>query len=158
MMKNHRTSRLRNAGGVATLGAAILATAGFGTAAAQERREADGKQREHIVIMDRHGQGAQGGQGQLGSRDIVIRRGPNGELQVPENCGGSVALSNVDERTGEQRTRILLCSRDEQTGEQRLQGLQRARDRLAQNGEMRPEHRERVLQALDRELARLRGR
>jgi beta-lactamase regulating signal transducer with metallopeptidase domain len=157
MMKNHKVSRLRSAGGLAALGLALCATAGLGTAAAQEK-SGDGKQRERIVIMEMK-DGAAPPSG--AARSFTIRRGDNGEIIAPEGCSaGSELLANVNEGNTSDRTRILLCGRSgEMSAEQRLEALQRARARIAEaTAERDAEHRSRVLEALDREIARARAR
>jgi shikimate 5-dehydrogenase len=95
-------------------------------------------------------------------RSFTIRRGDNGEIIAPENCsGGSEAIANVNEGNEKGRTRILLCGPGggEMTAAKRLEALERARARIAERNEERAgDHRAKVLDVLDREIARLRGR
>jgi len=160
MMKTHRSSRLRNLGGAAAL--VVVAAAGISLAApgaAHPHPEGEkGQRQERIVIMEhKAGEGSEHpGRGHV----MHLRRGPNGEPVLPEHCrndgGGEVA--NVDERTGDQRTRIIICNHggggaDAAT---RLQRLQQARERIAGNAELTGEHRDRVLAAIDRAIAEAR--
>lgn len=186
MMKFHKPSRLRLIGGSAAilmLGGLSLAVGspglahpqaeqpGGGEAApARERREervivrtirpdGDGPHGGHsahsgpgdhqrVIVMDHRGDGHPGQH-----RVRVI--GPDGEVSVPD-CNGGQA-TNVDETSGGQRTRVVLCTRGNGTPAERAERLQRARDRLAQDSELSQAQRDRVTAALDREIARIRG-
>lgn len=157
MIKTHRRSALRSIGGFAA--AAMLTGAGamLGSAGVAHPHPESGKQehRERIIIMDRHGDGAQRGNAAHREHSVVIRRGPNGEIVEPSCDDGE--RTNIDEGTDGQRTRIMLCSRGGANPAQRAEHLQRARDRLAQNNELSAEMRARITAQLDREIARLRG-
>jgi hypothetical protein len=86
-----------------------------------------------------------------------FRSGPNGEPMLPENCnGGGEPLVNVDEGSGEQRTRVFLCTTGAADPATRLQRLEQIRERMASSET--GEHRERVLAAIDRAIAELRER
>lgn len=159
MMKTHRPSTLRSLGGAAAL--VVLAGAGLSLAApgaAHPHPEGkDGQRQERIVIMEH--KAGEGGERAGRDRVMHLRRGPNGEPVLPENCrneGGEVA--NVDERTGDQRTRIIMCMHGEGRADAgtRLERLQRARERVASNQELTGEHRDRVLAAIDRAIAQAR--
>lgn len=157
MMNDHRSSKLRMLGGAAavTILAGISLTLGA-PGLAHPHPEGEGKtERQHrVIIMDhKAGDGHRDG----ATRRFSIRRGANGEVELPEGCGEAEQLANVEEGTGDQRTRIVLCSRGEADAATRLERLQRARERLAGNEHLGDEHRARVLAALDREIARLRG-
>jgi beta-lactamase regulating signal transducer with metallopeptidase domain len=156
MMKDHRTSRLRSLGGAAALvvlaGAAISVA---GPSAAHPHPEGEGKQQQRIIIME-HKDGAAPREGR-GPHNFRIQRGPNGELTLPERCQNGQELANVDESTGDQRTRIVLCDAAGGDPAARLQRLQQARERIAANDELSGEHRDRVLGALDRAIAQLRS-
>lgn len=154
MIKAHRKSALRSIGGIAA--AVMLAGAGamLGSAGVAHPHPESGKQehRERIIIMDRQGEGAQAGHGE---HRVEIRRGPNGEIVEP-SCGDG-ERTNLEDRAGDRRTRIVLCSRGNASAAQRVEHLQRARDRLAQSSELSTETRSRITAQLDREIARLRG-
>jgi hypothetical protein len=149
MMKHHRHSRLRTLGGAAAL--TILAGAGLSLAApgiAQPKAEGESRNEQRRVVV------VEGGEGKAGGDHVVrMRRGPNGEVTLPESCRQGAPLANIDEGTGDSRTRIMLCQRGGGNAATRLQRLQQARARIAGNDELTGEHRERVLAALDRAIA-----
>ncbi|HEX8364577.1 MAG TPA: M56 family metallopeptidase [Allosphingosinicella sp.] len=153
MMKHHRHSRLRSLGGAAAL--AVLAGAGLTLAApgiAQPKAEGETRTEQRRIVI------VEGGEGKAGGDHVVrMRRGPNGEVTLPENCRQSEPLANVDEQSGNRRTRIMLCERGGADAATRLQRLQQARERIAGNDELTGEHRERVLAALDRAIAQARA-
>ncbi|HYG28947.1 MAG TPA: M56 family metallopeptidase [Allosphingosinicella sp.] len=153
MMKHHRHSRLRSLGGAAAL--ALLAGAGLTLAApgiAQPKSEGETRTEQRRIVI------VEGGEGKAGGDHVVrMRRGPNGEVTLPENCRESEPLANVDEQSGNRRTRIMLCERGGANAATRLQRLQQARERIAGDDELTGEHRERVLAALDRAIAQARA-
>ena len=152
MLNDHKRSRLRSLGGAAAL--VVVAGAGFAIGApgiAHPHPEGgETKQERRIVIMEKAGEGATSDRG---THVMRVRRGPNGEVSAPEGCEGGEQTANVDERTGDQRTRILLCTRGQASAADRLQHLRQARERIAANTELSGEHRERVLAAIDRAIA-----
>jgi beta-lactamase regulating signal transducer with metallopeptidase domain len=155
MMKHHRHSRLRSLGGAAAL--VVLAGAGLSLAApgiAQPKAEGEThKEQRRIVIME-HGEG----EGHAGGDHVMrFRRGPDGEVTLPENCRQGEPLANVDEQTEGRRTRVMLCTTGNADSATRLQRLQRARERIAGDEELTGEHRARVLAALDRAIAQARA-
>jgi len=108
------------------------------------------ERREHVIVST----GSGGGE-TVDRREIRIH-GRDG-VTIPEECR-SAEVSQVDESSEGYRTRIVLCSRGgERTAAQRIEGLQRARERIAGQDQLNAEHKQRVLAALDREIARLRG-
>ena len=155
MMKDHRSTRLRNLGGAAAL--VVLAGAAISIAApgiAHPHPEGEGKKQQRIVILD----GKAGDGPASGLRSFNVRRGENGEMVLPEGCtADGQQVANVDERTGEQRTRVVLCSTANADPATRLQRLQQARERMAASSELTGEHRERVLAAIDRAIAEARS-
>lgn len=113
-----------------------------------EHTGADAERQRVIVMTHRGGDGHHGG-------EALRLHTPNGELVVPDCHDGQA--TNVDETTGGERTRVVLCERGNATPAQRAERLQRARDRLAGDSELSAEQKARVTAALDREIARLRG-
>lgn len=132
-----------------------------GDAAARERHgsSGDGERRVErnvrVITMDGHG-----GDGQ--HVRVMEDHGPGEHMMVmsDHDCQGA-NRSEVNEGNDNNRTRVIVCTRtrngDANPGQQ-AEALQRARDRLANNGEIPSEQRQRVLAAIDREIARLRGR
>ena len=159
MMKSHSSNRLRTLGG----GAAVLALAGLSVSLgspgiAHPHPEGEGKESQRIIIMEHKAEGAGGDEARAHTRSFTLRRGENGEIVIPEGCEEGQQLANVDEQSGDQRTRVMLCSRGEGgTPAERVERLQRVRERLAGDSHLSEEQRSRVTAALDREIARLRG-
>ena len=187
MMKDHKSSRARMLAGAAAITALAglslaLGTPSFAQPDAQppekaqpreERREErtiirtyhhdadDAEHREHrahgagagdrqrVIVMTRRP-----GDGERHGPDVRVH-GPHGDVMAADCADGEA--TNVDETTGGQRTRVVLCSRGNATPAERLEGLQRVRDRLASDSELSAEQKARVTEALDREIARLRG-
>jgi beta-lactamase regulating signal transducer with metallopeptidase domain len=164
MMKTHRSSRLRLVGG----GSAILALAAvsltFGSPSIAHPHpngpERGDRQRQRIVIMDMKGDRAREGEHRDHAEHFrqIIRHGANGEAIVEGCRDGSNELVDLAEGDEANRTRIMICGRDGDSSASRLEHLERARQRLAENGSLSEEHRQRVLEAIDRAIARARAR
>ena len=150
MMKHHRPDLRRTLGGATAVALLAGATLTLGSAGIAHPHP-DGEQKQRIVIMEHKSGEARDG----AVREFRIQRGENGEIELPDGCRDGDQLADVDERTGNERTRIVLCSRNGGTTAERVEGLQRARERLAENSHMSAEQRARVTAALDREIARL---
>lgn len=125
-------------------------------AAREHHGNADGDRREErnvrIITTDRRD----------GERTRVIERhGPGEHLMVmsDHDCHGA-NRSEVNEGNDNNRTRVIVCTRSnngEANPGRQAEALQRARERLAGDNEIPTEQRQRVLAAIDREIARLRG-
>lgn len=159
MIKNHKNSSLRMFGG----GAAVAMLTGValtfgGTGLAHPHPESEGKDTriERVVVMKHDGDHKAGDRTEHRDHVIRMRRGTNGAIELPENCNEGDRIADVNEGSGDRRTRILLCSRGEADGATRLERLRRVRERMASNEHL-GEHRDEVLAAIDREIARLRG-
>ena len=135
MLNHHRKDRRRLWAGSAITASLVATSLVFGAAGHAQPSQGDGKEqgRERFVIMEmKEGEAPPAGL----PREFRIRRGDNGEIIAPENCGaGSEAIANVNEGDGKNRTRIA-------------EG----------NSERGTDHRAKVLETIDREIARLRGR
>jgi len=123
---------------------------------------AHGTPEVHTFTMHR-GDGEQaGGHGNREVHRFVMRHGPGGhgpgaEHMEMADCGEG-QRSEVNEGEGNERTRVILCSRGgNATPAQRAERLQSMRDRLANDSELTAEQRARVSTAIDREIARLRA-
>lgn len=165
MMKDHRRSPLRMLGGVAAVTLLAGVSASFGSAGvAHPHPEGDAKHErsERIIIME-HGKGegsAAAGARHDHSQQIVIRRGENGEVELPDACSDGERLVDSSEGEGNERTRVLMCMRGQGTAANsatRLERLQRVRDRLAGMESLDGTARERALAAIDAEIARARA-
>ena len=120
----------------------------------------------HVVIRTRrHGEGGTGtheSHGEHGLRVFNLHRGGHGGdgdhagHLLMADCDGE--RTDVSEGEGNERTRVLLCSRGgNATPAERAERLQGVRDRLARDEDLSAEHRARIGAALDREIARLRA-
>lgn len=105
--------------------------------------------RQRVIVMTHRG-----GEGPHAGHNVRVH-GPDGDVHVPDCDHGQA--TNVDETSGGERTRVVLCTSGNATPAERAERLQRARDRLAQDSELSPAQRDRVTAALDREIARIRG-
>jgi beta-lactamase regulating signal transducer with metallopeptidase domain len=116
----------------------------------------------HTFTMHR-GEGEQpGGHGNREVHRFVMRHGTGGPGAMTEHMAmadcGEGQRSEVNEGEGNERTRVILCSRGgNATPAQRAERLQSMRDRLANDSELTAEQRTRVSAAIDREIARLRA-
>jgi beta-lactamase regulating signal transducer with metallopeptidase domain len=122
--------------------------------ARSERRGADGERREerrvHVITTgDRDGRHAR-----------IIERHGGADAHVMmmggEECRNA-NRSEVNEGSGNNVSRVIVCGRGERSAADRAEHLQRARARMAEDNEIPAEHRQRVLAAIDREIARLRA-
>jgi beta-lactamase regulating signal transducer with metallopeptidase domain len=184
MMKDHRSSRARLAGGAAF----ILALAGAGVAIGtpglaqpdapkQDQAQPREERQEHRVIIRTEHDGEPGADAHRDHAEhserviVMTHRGEghgdgdherhveihrDGRDVIIPDCDHGQA-DEVNEGTDHDRTRIVLCSRGEATPAQRAERLQHVRDRLANDDELSAEQKARVTAALDREIARLRG-
>ena len=150
MMKHHRRSRLRLLGGGAAITLLAGLTAAVGTPGiAHPHAEGEGKQhRERVMIMSHKGEGSE-----HASHRMRLHHGDGEEMGLHDCPEGEA--TRVDEGEGDERTRIVLCTRGATTPAERVERLRQARERLAQDDHLSAGHRERVTAALDREIARL---
>lgn len=134
--------------------AALVATSlAFGAPAqAQE----DPKEERTVIIRERS-HGPSGAQSNTEHRD-VIRRNLSPEMAERfENCRDDNRAVNVDDREGNQRTRIMICARDgEGSAAGNVEALKRVRERIASEDHLSDEAKARVLAQLDQAIARAR--
>jgi len=121
-----------------------------GDAAAHREHSAhtDREQQRVTVMVHRDAAGEHAG------RDIRLHGG-HGEI-MPTDCDDGQA-ANVDETSDGQRTRVMVCSQGNATPAERAERLQRVLGRLAEDSELSEAQRARVVEALNREIARLRA-
>ena len=130
-----------------------------GDGARSGRREGrDGERREERrVMVFEHRDGDRDGE----HRRIVERHGPGDHMMMMSmhDCQNA-NRSEVNEGNDSNRTRVIVCTRGRDGARnpaQQAEALQRARARLAEGNDIPAEQRQRVLGAIDREIARLRG-
>jgi len=120
----------------------------------------DGEPRVFVMTRPGHGEpaghGAHAGDGDHHARVFRMHRG-DGEAVALENCDGG-DRAEVNEGSENERTHVIICSRGGGTPAERSERLQHIRDRMAADTELSADHRARVTAALEREIARLRGR
>ena len=133
-----------------------------GDAARERHGSADGERREErrvMVFTDRRGDGH--GDAAEHHRRLMEMHGPDGHMMVMSDRDCQDAnRSEVNEGTDNNRTRVIVCTRGADGARnpaQQAEALQRARSRLAEDDQIPAEQRQRVLAAIDREIARLRG-
>ena len=85
-------------------------------------------------------------------RTRVIRPG---RAMAMRNCREGESVADIDERTGDERTRILLCGGSDDPA-RFARSLTETRERIAANSHLSEEHKARILAALDREIERRR--
>ena len=133
--------------GVAAIGMSI-ATVGW----AQDAEPA-AKEERRVVIMEHMDHERAGGR----ERKFRLRHGPDGRLELPEGCEKGKAAADVDEKNGEKRTRILICTKDGAAPADSVAALEKAKARLASDEHLSAETRGKVIAQLDAQIARLRG-
>lgn len=163
--------------GAATGAPGLAQQSGQGTQStpAPEARTERREERRVVIHTDRidhQGEGARGSDDERPARRnqmLIVTDGAGGEaadreririhadrLELSGDCANGTR-NQVEEGDGDRRTRIIVCGNGESTAAEQAERLQRARDRLAGDGELTGEHRERMLAAIDREIARLRA-
>lgn len=111
---------------------------------------------ERVMIMTHDGDG-DGDRGHGDAHAMVMHHDGDVHDMVIADCGGA-QRDEVNEGTDNNRTRIVLCSRgDAGTPAARADRLAHVRDRIAGDSELSAEQKSRVLAAIDRQIARLRG-
>ena len=132
---------------------------GRGKAAHRERHGSSGhaehaehgdRDRHVVVMTHRRGEGEQGDHAAHAEH-----MGHRIHMAMADCEGGEGA--EVNEDSGNERTRVIVCARGGGAPAERAARLQQIRDRMAQHDELSAEQRARVTAALDREIARLRG-
>jgi beta-lactamase regulating signal transducer with metallopeptidase domain len=128
-----------------------------GDHAAAEHGSADGdrhvERNVRIITTDGHGDGEH--------TRVIERHGPGEHMMVMSDHDCQNAnRSEVNEGNDNNRTRVIVCTRSANGAGnpgQQAEALQRARARVADDNQIPAEQRQRVLAAIDAEIARLRG-
>ncbi|MBV9882990.1 MAG: hypothetical protein JO276_08285 [Sphingomonadaceae bacterium] len=112
------------------------------------------ERRERVIVMDHR---SDGGHGDGDHHAMAMHHdGDMHEIVIPDCAGGQ--RDEVNEGTENNRTRIVLCSRGgEASPAERADRLAHVRERLANDSELSAEQKARVLAAIDRQIAQLRG-
>lgn len=160
-MLNHR--RLWTGGAVT---ASLIATTMLLGTPGQAQDKTEPKEQRRVTIIERH-TSDHGGHKPGERREFHLRRGENGDVVYRgidpemrariESCReGHNSLLNVDEGQGQERTRIVLCTKGDGAAANTVEALQRAREQIAK--ELSGSMRDRVLAQLDAEIAKARAR
>lgn len=107
-----------------------------------------------------HRDGEPGGHGDGEVHSFTLHRVPGGDDHAAVMVDGceNGQRDEVNQGSGGQQTRIILCSRGgEATPAQRAERLQHVRDRMAADSDLSAEQRAGLLAALDRQIDALRG-
>src|SRR5688500_14398649 len=113
----------------------------------------------HVEGDGKHGDGAvrtiriqrRGDHAGAGPRVRAFHMGDGARLL---DCGGE--RTEVDESTGNDRTRIVFCGKSDLSAAQRIEKLEKALDRINANDELSAEHKDKVTAALRGAIERLR--
>lgn len=131
------------------LAAASVALAGVAFAHPHEGHGDGEKKVERVVVLTRSGD-HKGAEKHV--REFRMLRGPGGEFQCP---GGETA--KVDETTGGDRTKILICDDGKASSADRVKRLEETLGRIRSDDHFSAEHKAKVEAALEDALARLRA-
>jgi hypothetical protein len=156
-MSKNRIVSLRGVGGAAILGALLVGAAGFSAPAfAQQKEQAEEKEKDGKVM-----------------RTVIVRRTSDGKPIILEGrelaelgakCDGAQKVES-DVSTGDDknkyRARVIICGdKGEQSAElneKLVKALEKARKDMGDHEQMSAEARARAIEALEREIARLRA-
>ncbi len=156
-MNKNRILNLRHFGGAAMLGALLVGAAGSSVPAfAQEKERTEAKDKDGKVI-----------------RNVIIRRSTDGKpvilegrglTELTEMCDGAEKVES-DVSSGDDknkfRTRVIICGdkgqQSAELNEKLVKALEKARNEMGDHEEMSSEARARAIEALEREISRLRA-
>jgi hypothetical protein len=130
--------------------AAAASVALTGTAFAHPHEGGDGKQTVEKVIVMTKRDGAKGDGKHL--REFRMMQGPNGEFACPNGNA-----TKIDETTGKDRTKVLICADDKLSNAERAKKLEETLAELRGRDGVSGEHRAKVEAALQEAIARLRA-
>jgi hypothetical protein len=129
--------------------AAAASVLAAGAAFAHPHEEVDGKDKVKVMIMsDKKG----GKEAMERMREFRMLRGPNGDVTCPDG-----KAANVDETTGGERTKILICGNDKLTGAERAKRLEEMLAKMRANNSLGGEHKAKVEAALQQAIERARA-
>lgn len=156
-MNKSRILNLRGLGRAAILGALLMGAGGVSAPAfAQEKDRTEAKEKDGKVI-----------------RNVIIKRSTDGKpvildrkdlAEFTAKCDGAETVES-DVSSGDDknkfRTRIIICGdkgqQSAELNEKLVKALEKARKEMGSHEEMSAEARARAIEALEREIARLRA-
>lgn len=127
--------------------AASVALAGVALAHPHEGGEGKDKVQKVIVLSKRDGKA--GGEP---PRHFRMMRGERGEFTCP--AGDS---TRIDETTGGERTKVVICGDDKMSNADRAKKLEETLARIRSEDHLSAEHKGKVAAALEEAIARLRS-
>lgn len=160
------TMKTKMFGKVAAAAAMLAAGAAFTPGLAQESATKEEEKVERIIILEHkdgegHGDGVRVMRRHVKEGDGKVRRihiardgdGPRHFAMV--ECEGE--KTRIDEATGKEKTKIVLCGKDGLNAEERAARLEEIRAKLADREHLSAEHRAKVEAALTEAITRLRA-
>ena len=108
-----------------------------------------------MVFTNRESGDGHGDRSEHLQRMLEMHGGDGHMMVMSDSDCRNANRSEVNEGTDNNRTRVIVCSRGERNPAQQADALRRARARLAEDNQIPADQRERVLAAIDREIARL---
>jgi hypothetical protein len=131
--------------------AASLALAGVALAHPHEGGEGEGKDKVHKVIVLRGPIAKDSKDAAKRIREFRMMRGADGTFTCPNGDE-----TKIDETTGGDRTKILICGDDKLSGAERAKKLEDALARIRSQDHLSAEHKGKVEAALQEAISRLR--
>lgn len=132
--------------------AAAASVALAGAASAHPEHEGEGKEKVEKVIVLRGPMAKDTKEAGERIRQFRMMRGENGTFTCPNGDE-----TKIDETTGGDRTKILICGDDKLSGAERAKKLEDALARVRSQEHLGAEHKGKVEAALEEAIARLRA-
>lgn len=143
---------MKNSISIALSAAAAASVALAGAALAQPHEGGEAKEKVEKIIVLRGPIAKDGKEAGERVRQFRIMRGPGGEFRCPN--GEEV---KIDETTGKDRTKILVCGDGKLSGAERAKKLEETLSRIRSDEHMSAEHKGKVEAALQDAIARARA-
>lgn len=140
--------KTRNRIGLTLAAAASVALAGAALAHPHEGGEGKDKVHRVIVMNGKH----DGKDADKRVREFRMLRGEGGEFKCPNG-----EATKIDETTGGDRTKILICGDDKLSGAERAKKLEETLAKIRAEDHLGAEHKAKVEAALQEAIARLRA-
>ena len=128
--------------------AAAASVALAGAALAHPHEGGDAEKTQKIIVLSKRADGA----GTPPVREFRMMRGQGGEFTCPNG-----EATKIDETTGGERTKVLICSDDKLSKAEHAEKLEGALARMQSENHLNGEHKAKVEAALQEAIARLRA-
>ena len=129
--------------------AAAASVALAGSALAHPHEGGDAEKVQKVIVLSKRADGA-GTPSPV--RSFRMLRGEGGEFTCPNGDA-----TKIDETTGGERTKVLICSDDKLSNAERAEKLEGALERMRSQDNLGGEHKAKVEAALQEAIARLRA-